>query len=226
MGVTKNGVGLIAKGVAGAVGLLMPAVAMAAQLNLEILGPDGRALPHAAVALRSESSAAEPSRTGAAHAVMDQREREFNPYVLTVATDTLVSFPNSDDIRHHVYSFSPAKRFELRLYHGTTAEPVLFDRAGTVTLGCNIHDAMIAFIYVVDSDWHGVTDREGQLQWENLPAGTYELQIQHPRLSQPKTQTLTLPASGSVSEQFQIDSLGPDPRADREPSDLQRLFDQ
>lgn len=226
MGVANNGAGLMAKGVTGILGLMLPALALAVELNLEIVGPDGAALPHAAVALLSDEPGPEPSRAEAAHAVMDQRERQFNPYVLTVATDTLVSFPNSDDIRHHVYSFSPAKRFELRLYHGTTAEPVLFDRAGTVTLGCNIHDAMLAYIYVVYSHWHGVSDSEGQVQLPEVPAGTYELQIQHPRLSQPIARTLTLSDSGPVTERVQIDSLGPDPRGDRESSDLQRLFDQ
>jgi len=223
MGLTGNGTGLMARGVAGILGLMAPALVLAAELNLEILGPDGEALSHAAVALLPEAPRSD--ETDSAHAVVDQRDRQFHPYVTTVATNTLVSFPNSDDIRHHVYSFSPAKRFELRLYHGTTAEPVLFDRAGAVTLGCNIHDAMIAFIYVVDTDWHGVSDSDGQLQLTDLPAGDYQLQVQHPRLSEPVTRSLTLADSGSVTERVQLDRLGPDPRGDREPSDLQRLFD-
>lgn len=226
MGAANNGAGLVAKVAAGILGLILPALALAVELNLEIVGPDGGALPHTAVAVLADEPFPEQPRAEAAHAVMDQRERQFSPYVLTVATGTLVNFPNSDDIRHHVYSFSPAKRFELRLYHGTTADPVLFDQAGTVTLGCNIHDAMLGYIYVVDSHWHGVSDSQGQLQLSDVPAGTYELQIQHPRLSQPMTRTLTLSDSGPVTERIQIDSLGADPRGDRESSDLQRLFDQ
>jgi plastocyanin len=126
-----------------------------------------------------------PAFTEKAKAIMDQRNKQFTPGVLAVRTNTLVYFPNSDDVRHQVYSFSPAKRFELRLYHGRTAEPVLFDRPGQVILGCNIHDSMVAYIYVVDSEYFAVANDQGQLNIANIPAGNYSLEVYQPKLSAP-----------------------------------------
>ena len=100
----------------------------------------------------------------------------------TVRTGTAVSFPNNDDIRHHVYSFSEAKKFELPLYKGVPAEPVVFDQAGTVVLGCNIHDWMLAYVYVVDTPWRLVTDEKGAGVLDDLPAGRYRVDVLHPRL--------------------------------------------
>ena len=86
-------------------------------------------------------------------------EREFVPFVTVVQTGTVVTFPNRDPILHHVYSFSPAKQFEIKLYTGKSPTEIVFDKAGVVTLGCNIHDHMIAYVYVSDSPWTAMTGR-------------------------------------------------------------------
>lgn len=99
--------------------------------------------------------------------VMDQIDSSFVPRVLVVQKGQSVSFPNSDDFRHHVYSFSAAKAFEIQLYKGTDVPPVFFDKPGLVALGCNIHDDMIGYIYVADNTLALKTDRNGQVQ---LPA--------------------------------------------------------
>lgn len=114
---------------------------------------------------------------------IDQIDKQFVPGVMAVRVNTLVRFPNSDDIRHHVYSFSPAKKFELRLYHGMTAEPVLFDKPGTVVLGCNIHDSMVGYIFVVDTPYFAVADAQGMAHISQVPAGKYQLEIYHPRMN-------------------------------------------
>ena len=116
-----------------------------------------------------------------AAAVMDQIDKQFVPAVLAVATGTAVSFPNRDDIRHQVYSFSPAKRFELRLYEGTPSAPVTFDQPGLVILGCNIHDWMLGYVYITDDPWFGVSDAEGRIQLD-APAGQYPATLWHPAL--------------------------------------------
>src|SRR6478736_7443487 len=85
-------------------------------------------------------------------AVVDQVDKEFTPRVNAILVGTPVIFPNHDNVRHHVYSFSPAKRFELPLYAGVPAQPVVFDTAGVVVLGCNIHDWMVGYIYVFRQD--------------------------------------------------------------------------
>lgn len=150
----------------------------AAQFTATLVNAEGAPLADGVVAL---IPAQQPDYNDVPTALMDQRQNMFVPHVLAIRTNTLVRFPNSDDVRHHVYSFSPAKKFELRLYHGMTAEPVLFDKPGTVVLGCNIHDSMVAYIYVVESEYFAVSDNTGKVNI-SAPAGSYELQVYHPYL--------------------------------------------
>ena len=90
--------------------------------------------------------------------IIDQVDKEFINHVTPVQTGTKISFPNHDQIRHHVYSFSYAKNFEIPLYKGIPVDPITFDQAGVVVLGCNIHDQMSAYIVVVDSPYFAQTD--------------------------------------------------------------------
>jgi plastocyanin len=112
-------------------------------------------------------------------AIIDQINKKFVPRVSVVRAGTTITFPNSDRIRHQVYSFSPAKTFTLKLYAGSPNTPVTFDRAGLVVLGCNIHDNMVAFIGVVDSPYFAKTVASGAATL-NLPAGRYRLRVWHP----------------------------------------------
>lgn len=151
--------------------------ASAATLTAQMFDRQGQPLANTVLTLKGSGAA--PS--AALKASMDQRNQEFVPRVLAVRTGTQVSFPNSDDIRHQVYSFSQAKRFELRLYEKTPSEPVLFDKPGLVVLGCNIHDWMLGYIYVTDDPWFGVTDASGQLKLDQLPPGRYTATLWHPQ---------------------------------------------
>jgi plastocyanin len=136
-------------------------------------------------------------------AVMDQKNRMFIPHVLAVQTGTAVRFPNSDDIRHHVYSFSPAKPFQLPLYKGTPAKPEVFDKAGVVTLGCNIHDQMTAFIVVVDTPYFDKTAANGRAALHDLDAGRYTLRVWYPDMrEEPKPQSITVTGNGRLSATF------------------------
>jgi hypothetical protein len=117
-----------------------------------------------------------------------------------------VKFPNSDNIRHQVYSFSPTKRFELRLYEGTPSDPVLFEKPGVVVLGCNIHDWMLGYIYVTDDPRFGVTDAQGKLTLEQLPAGSYQATLWHPQVRDLQPQaggSVQIPAQGA-QQTFQL----------------------
>lgn len=184
--------------------LLMSQPTLSAQFTLSVIDDKGNPLKDAVAALVSAQQidyAAVPT------AIIDQRQNMFVPGVLAIRVNTQVRFPNSDDVRHHVYSFSPAKKFELRLYHGMTAEPVLFDKPGTVVLGCNIHDSMVAYIYVVETDNFAVADELGKINLE-APAGKYQLQIYHPRMSGnfPES-TITLDDSTVVSSRVTVNNL-------------------
>jgi len=171
----------LTQGIARALAALLagaPGLLAAASLQVEVDDGD-TAVEFAMVSLHSNAAAA---ATRAGIGVMDQVNSEFAPRVLAVAVGSTVTFPNRDNTRHHVYSFSPAKRFELPLYAGSDVDPVRFDTPGVVTLGCNIHDWMIGYIHVLDTPFHGVTDAQGRAHIE-LPTGRYQLRVWHERLA-------------------------------------------
>jgi plastocyanin len=128
--------------------------------------------------------AAGPSEARGARAAIEQVDREFIPYVSVVQTGTAVSFPNRDPILHHVYSFSLAKTFEIKLYTGKSPGQIVFDKPGVVNIGCNIHDWMLAYVLVVSTPYFAKTNASGLAELRDLPAGTYELRAWHPRQSE------------------------------------------
>lgn len=160
------------------IGLLAPA--WAGNLNVVVKDDTGKPLANAVVQLNSPT-AAKATKPGPAPAIV-QRDKAFHPQVTVITTGTAVNFPNEDNVRHHVYSFSPAKRFELKLYSGTPAAPVVFDKPGLVVLGCNIHDHMVAWVHVVDTPYHGTTDAQGRLNLTSVPNGRYQMLVWHQRM--------------------------------------------
>lgn len=163
------------------VGLWLAAtLASAAELRVTVRDARGQPLPEAVVMLESPQAARAVKPLMGVEMV--QRDKTFIPQVLVVTRGTAVSFPNQDTVRHHVYSLSPAKPFEIKLYAGTPANPVVFDRAGVVLLGCNIHDHMVGWIVVADTPYHGLTDPKGTTRLAPVPAGAYSLVVWHPDL--------------------------------------------
>ena len=159
---------------------LAATLASAAELRVTVRDARGQPLPEAVVMLESPQAArAVKPLTGVE---MVQRDKTFIPQVLVVTRGTAVSFPNQDTVRHHVYSLSPAKPFEIKLYAGTPANPVVFDRAGVVVLGCNIHDEMVAWIVVADTPYFGVTGSTGVARVTSIPPGKYSMVVWHPDL--------------------------------------------
>lgn len=172
-----------------AVTILLPTFAQAATLTVDVRNARGQAVADAVVYAIPDGKTLLPAKKTA---VMDQKNRMFVPHVLPIQTGTAVRFPNSDDIRHQVYSFSPAKKFQLPLYTGTPSNPIVFDKPGVATLGCNIHDRMSAYIVVVDTPHFQATGGNGRATLESLGAGKYTVHIWHPELrAEPVTLTLT-----------------------------------
>jgi len=182
-----------------AVGLALPGWVLAAAVTVQALDPAGKPLTGAVVAIEV-GGVARVAAPGP-RAEISQRQRSFEPGLLVVQTGTSVDFPNLDTVRHHVYSFSPAKTFELKLYNGRPSTPVVFDRAGVVVLGCNIHDQMIGAVVVVDTPLFGRTDAAGRVVLE-VPAGDHRLRTWHPRMREGtdlQVQPLKVGAAGTPS---------------------------
>ena len=141
-----------------------------------------------------------------------QKDIRFDPFVLVVPVGSVVKFPNHDEVRHHVYSFSPAKRFELKLYGHEEHRSILFDKTGGVALGCNIHDRMSAFIKVVDTVHAAKTDGQGRAVLRGLPAGVATLRVWHPYLRAPGNETLlNVDATATANVQITVRLRRPAP---------------
>ena len=144
------------------------------------MSADGKPLPNAVVVADPRGWPVCPRREPTVE-IVDQIDKEFVPYVKPVRVGSYVQFPNKDNIRHHVYSFSPPKKFELPLYSGTPAQPVLFDKPGIVKLGCNIHDWMIGYVYVAETPYFGKTGTRRVVSiWTSCRPGAIVVRVWHP----------------------------------------------
>ncbi len=153
--------------------------ASAAELEVAVVGADGAPIGDAVVMLRSSSAV--PNRLTAI--TVDQQAKQFKPWVQALRVGSAVRFSNHDDITHHVYSFSPTKRFSYRLQTGEVQGPLVFDAPGVVVLGCNIHDWMVGYLFVTDAPRFLVSDATGHARFTELGAGEWRVQVWHPGLT-------------------------------------------
>jgi plastocyanin len=175
---------------------LAAAQALAADVHIKVLDADGQPLNDAVAFL--DSPAAKSQARPLTEIDIIQRDKRFTPAVTVVTVGTPVSFPNQDTVRHHVYSFSPTKVFDIKLYVGRPAKPVVFDKPGIAVLGCNIHDTMVGWTVVLETPWFAKA-QAGQALIKQVPAGTYTLRVWHPAMvaGQPAhEQPLTLAEPG------------------------------
>ena len=161
-------------------GLLVCSKASAADLTVTVRTASGAPVADAVVEIYPAAGTAGQAIRFPWAQQMAQQNLQFDPFVLVTPVGGDVAFPNRDGVRHHVYSFSPAKRFELKLYGHNESPSVKFDKVGVVALGCNIHDSMVAFIKVVDTPFAIKTDASGTAVLRNLPNGAATLKVWHP----------------------------------------------
>ncbi len=179
-------------------------IAQGAELRARVFDQNGKPVEDAVVSARSLTAAAQARPNDE---VVDQVDKEFVPHVKPVVVGSRVHFPNNDNVRHEVYSFSPAKRFQLPLYSGGTAPSVVFDKPGVVTLGCNIHDWMVAYVYVADTPYTGKTAKEGVAVLKDLPAGEYDVRVWQPGMAEAEEATarrVTVGKSGMSEAEWKI----------------------
>jgi len=168
--------------------LLLAGAAQAADLTVVVKDDAGHPVADAVAILDVPS----PPAPHPGEFTINQKNMTFVPFVLVVPVGSTIDFANLDPFRHHVYSFSPAKKFELKLFGQGEVRPVRFDKAGVVAIGCNIHDSMQAFVQVVDTPFAAKSGPDGRIVLHGVPAGSFKLRVWHPRLRAPANQ-LTLP---------------------------------
>ena len=195
-----------------AAGLGLAAPLAATPLSVRVVDASGRPVQNAVVTLYPAGAAARAPRPGGHYAV-SQQHLQFHPFLTIVPVGADVSFPNLDPTKHHVYSFSPAKRFELKLFAKDQSRTVHFDKPGVVALGCNIHDQMSAFIVVTDSAWTQRTNAQGIAAFQDAPGAPARLTVWHPYLRAPGGYLQAAVAPGQRRAAFAIKLRPPPPMA-------------
>src|SRR5689334_19102851 len=175
----------------------------AVPLNVRVVDAAGHPVRDAVVTLYPAGTAARPAHAGGRF-VVAQQNLQFKPFLTVVPVGADVSFPNLDPTKHHVYSFSAAKKFELKLFAKDQSRTVHFDKAGVVALGCNIHDQMAAFIVVTDSAWTARTNGQGIAVFADAPNAPARLVLWHPYLRAPGGQIQQALAPTQHSATFQV----------------------
>ncbi|NHZ32714.1 methylamine utilization protein [Massilia rubra] len=182
---------------------LASAAAGAAAIAVQVHDSSGKPLADVVVSAAPDGNAAVPQTLKAAE--IEQRGLKFMPLVSVIQTGSKISFPNFDKVKHHIYSFSPAKKFDQKLYSGVAAAPQVFDKAGTVVLGCNIHDGMVAYIKVVDTPFFAKTDAAGVARIELPAAGKYTLTSWHfNMLGAPAEQSVVVKGEGATAASVKL----------------------
>ncbi len=184
--------------------------AYAADLAVTVRDTHGMAVKDAVVMLYP-ASGTPPVRVAGPYR-MAQHNIQFEPFVLVVPVGATVSFPNLDNVRHHVYSFSKPHPFELKLYGHDETRTIVFDKPGVIALGCNIHDQMIGFVRVVDTPFAVKTDGNGVAVLRGAPGGKATVKVWHPYLKGAGNEIASaavLPGSGTGAVTITIDLRPP-----------------
>ena len=191
-GFVKAGLGLAICAALPAVWAGMSGAAQSGSVSYSVVDKDNKPVVDAVIRLSSADDAA-GLQTGPEEKTINQYRQAYDPLVTVLTTGSSVRFENSDPFGHHVYSFSEAKQFEFRQPTRGTTEPLLLDKPGLIALGCNIHDHMLAYIFVSDSPNVGLSDSDGKVQLAGVSPGTYTMTVWHPRLKgSPVEQTITV----------------------------------
>ena len=155
--------------------------ASAATVSVVVTDAKGKPAANAVVSL-APSGNSEFASHAPMKSIIAQRDEMFVPLVVIVRRGGEVVFTNNDTTMHQVYSFSPIKQFEFEIDKGQVSKPVVFDKSGVAAIGCNIHDQMIAYVYVSDAPFAAITDANGRAELHDVPAGIYRASLWHPQL--------------------------------------------
>ena len=184
---------------------LLAASAQAVNVDVQLSDAAGNALADAVVMLEPAGTRLPVKPMQGAQIV--QHDLRFDPPVTVVTTGTAVMFPNQDTVKHHVYSYSPAKTFQIKLYAGVPHAPIVFDKPGIAAIGCNIHDGMIAWVVVSDTPLFARSAAGGRAKVADVPPGNYQMHVWHPSLAE-TTPPQLLPLTVGAADVDQRVKLG------------------
>ena len=193
--------------------------AWAGELAVTVVDAEGHPVPQAVVTLFPHDRDQAPVLAkGAQPLVVDQVKETFVPAIQILRPGGTVLFRNSDRVRHHVYSFSATRTFEFVLAAGESSPALVLPKVGVITIGCNIHDRMVAYLFVTDAPYAALTAEAGTVSFSELKDGVYTARIFHPRQRRnplPSEQEVSVGAMGA-GLRFTL-SLLPDRLHDRSP---------
>src|SRR5690349_9681307 len=195
------------------IALLSARPAFALSADVAVVDRSGHPVADAVIELSPEApQPVAPGRQPLSEATIDQRHETFLPLVTVIRKGGHVIFTNNDTTMHQVYSFSPIKQFAFEIDEGRKSEPVVFYKAGIAAIGCNIHDHMIAYVYVADTPWVAITDSQGDAQIE-APPGNYRVEVWHPQLAPGRAlPSGTLAVKGPAKFALSLPLLAPPPK--------------
>ena len=196
------------------------------ELTLTIVDAKGSPLPNAVVIV-DNVHVTDKAKLKVENKIIDQVDRQFTPFMTVIKAGSEVTFPNSDNIRHHVYSFSKPKPFELKLYANEEKPTLSFNKPGLVTLGCNIHDQMIAHIVITEDETAWITGENGKVTLELNTAveSLLSTRIWHPLMSSDLTSAKDVTLDNVNGKTLMLDVVKE--QADKEPkSRLEQRFNR
>jgi plastocyanin len=158
----------------------------AGQITIKVEDNQGQPINQAVVSLTPISAKAKAEARGlpARKAQLAQRNKQFDPHIIAVQKGARVEFPNYDDIKHQVYSLSDVQPFDFMIEQGSNEQGMVFQEAGAINVGCNIHDWMLAYIFVTDTPYFGTTDENGRMTIDLPNDNTFNWHVWHPRITE------------------------------------------
>jgi plastocyanin len=177
------------------IGAIAGTTAIAATVDVSVVDSNGAPAANAVVTLAPDETTAVIASRTPEKSIIDQRHETFLPLVVVIRKGGEVIFTNNDVTMHQVYSFSPIRRFQFEIDKGQTSRPVVFDNPGVAAIGCNIHDNMVAYVFVAGAPFAVVADAGGHAEIRDVPDGRYFADVWHPQLRvgrKPAPRTLTV----------------------------------
>lgn len=141
----------------------------------------------------------------------------FGPNAAVVMAETAVEFVNEDPMTHTVHTYAVFGR-EGRIHrtlhnrdlraHSSMEETFTaqhLKQSQIVRIGCDRHEFMQNWLYVVESPYFAITGRDGSFAIDGVPPGSYDLIAWHPLLGM-RTHSVTLRDDEQVDVTFDLSS--------------------